>query len=144
MTSPSGEGGKQAMELALQDAGLLPEQIGYINTHATSTRIGDLEEARSIAALFPEARKHLHLSATKSMTGHLLGAAGSLEAFFSIMAIQENKIPPTINLDSLDSECAALGLNFTPHKAIEKRLNYTLSNSFGFGGTNATLIFGRV
>jgi len=142
MTSPSGDGGRQAMNLALQDAHLVAEDIGYINAHATSTRMGDAEEARSIATLFPEAREHLHVSATKSMTGHLLGAAGSLEAFFSVMAIRENKIPPTINLDTLDPECAS-GLNFTPHEAVEKHLDYTLSNSFGFGGTNATLIFGR-
>ena len=145
MTSPSpdGEGGRRAMELALKDAGLKPSQIGYINAHGTSTPSGDGEEATAIASLFPDAAGHLHVSSTKSMTGHLLGAAGALESMFSILAIREGRIPPTINLDHLDARCAQLGLDFTAHRMVEKRLNYALSNSFGFGGTNASLIFGR-
>lgn len=145
MTSPSpdGEGGRRAMQLALEDARILPEQVGYINAHGTSTPIGDIEEARAISKLFPKAASHLHVSATKSMTGHLLGAAGAVEALFSILAIRESIIPPTINLENLDPACAELGLNFTPNKAVEKRLAYALSNSFGFGGTNVSLIFGH-
>lgn len=144
MTAPSGDGGYKAMALALQDSHLNPEQIGYINAHGTSTPTGDVEEARSIARLFPASHRDLHVSSTKSMTGHLLGAAGAVEAIFSIMGIRENKIPPTINLDNLDPACAELRLNFTAKSGVEKRFNYALSNSFGFGGTNATLIFGRV
>ncbi|HAR44344.1 MAG TPA: beta-ketoacyl-ACP synthase, partial [Bdellovibrionales bacterium] len=117
---------------------------GYVNTHGTSTPTGDIEEARAVARLFPDASKHLHLSSTKSMTGHLLGAAGALEALFSILAIREGRIPPTINLDNLDPACKELGLDFTANQTVEKQLNYALSNSFGFGGTNSTLIFGKV
>ncbi len=146
MTSPSpeGEGGRRAMAMAIQDAGLNPEQIGYINAHGTSTPSGDIEEARAIARLFPQGKDHLHISSTKSMTGHLLGAAGALESMFSILAIRESRIPPTINLDSLDAGCVESGFNFTAHHAVEKKLNFSLSNSFGFGGTNASLIFGRI
>lgn len=144
MTSPSGEGGKQSMILALQDAGLNPGQIGYVNAHATSTSAGDTEEARGIAEVFPNAAEHLHVSATKSMTGHLLGAAGALETIFTMLAIRDSAIPPTINLDNLDPECEPFKLNFTPHRAVEKRFDYALSNSFGFGGTNASLVVGRV
>lgn len=142
--SPEGEGGRRAMALALEDAQINAEQIGYINAHGTSTPAGDIEEARAIAHLFPHGPDHLHISSTKSMTGHLLGAAGALEAIFSLLAIRHGRIPPTINLDSLDPNCAELRLDFTPKKAIEKHLNHVLSNSFGFGGTNASLIFGRI
>ncbi|HCM39334.1 MAG: beta-ketoacyl-[acyl-carrier-protein] synthase II [Bdellovibrionales bacterium GWB1_52_6] len=142
--APGGEGGFRAMKMALTSSGLNPEQIGYVNTHGTSTPTGDIEEARAVARLFPDASKHLHLSSTKSMTGHLLGAAGALEALFSILAIREGRIPPTINLDNLDPACKELGLDFTANQTVEKQLNYALSNSFGFGGTNSTLIFGKV
>lgn len=146
MTSPApeGEGGGRAMAMALKDSGLNPEQIGYINAHGTSTPAGDVEEARAVSRLFPNGPKHLHISSTKSMTGHLLGAAGAIEAMFSILAIRESRIPPTINLDSLDPGCAEFGFDFTANRAVEKRVDYALSNSFGFGGTNASLIFGRV
>lgn len=144
MTAPSGIGGYKSMAMALKDSGLNPEQIGYINAHGTSTPVGDTEEAKSIARLFPNASQHLQVSSTKSMTGHLLGAAGALEAMFCLMGIQNNKILPTINLDSLDPECGALGLNFTPNHAVDKKHDFALSNSFGFGGTNATLILGRI
>ena len=142
--SPGGEGGLRSMQMALANAGLNPEQVGYVNTHGTSTPAGDIEEARAVAQLFPEARKHLHLSSTKSMTGHLLGAAGALEAVFSILCVREGRVPPTINLDNLDPTCKELGLDFTAHHAVEKNVNYALSNSFGFGGTNSSLIFGKV
>jgi 3-oxoacyl-[acyl-carrier-protein] synthase II len=141
--APEGEGGRRAMAMALKDSGLNPEQIGYINAHGTSTPAGDAEEARAIRKLFPNGPKHLHVSSTKSMTGHLLGAAGAIEAIFSILAIKEGRIPPTINLDQLDPSCAETGLDFTANRAVGKTLNFALSNSFGFGGTNASLIFGR-
>ncbi len=142
--SPEGEGGRRAMEMALKDSQLNPEQIGYINAHGTSTPAGDVEEARAIARLFPKGSEHLHISSTKSMTGHLLGAAGAIECIFSLLAIRDGKIPPTINLENLDARCAELGLDFTANQAVEKRLDYALSNSFGFGGTNASLIVGRI
>jgi 3-oxoacyl-[acyl-carrier-protein] synthase II len=142
--SPEAEGAGRAMAIALEEAHIRPEDVGYINAHSTSTPLGDIEEARAIARLFPQARKHLHVSATKSMTGHLLGAAGALEAILSLLALGEGRIPPTINLDNVDPALAAFGLNFTPHHAAEKPLNYVMSNSFGFGGTNGTLLFGKV
>jgi 3-oxoacyl-[acyl-carrier-protein] synthase II len=146
MTSPSpdGEGGGRAMQMALKDAQINPEQVGYVNAHGTSTPAGDVEEARAIARIFPDGRKHLHVSSTKSMTGHLLGAAGAVEAFFTAMAVKEGRIPPTINIQNLDPACRELGLDFTANRAAEKRLDYALSNSFGFGGTNASLILKRV
>jgi 3-oxoacyl-[acyl-carrier-protein] synthase II len=146
MTSPApeGEGGARAMKMALDDSGLNPEEIGYINAHGTSTPTGDVEEVRAIARLFPNGPKHLQISSTKSMTGHLLGAAGAIEAMFCLLAMRDSRIPPTINLDQLDPGCAALGFDFTPHKAAERRINYSLSNSFGFGGTNASLVLGRL
>ena len=146
MTSPApeGAGGRRAMEMALKDARLNPEQVGYVNAHGTSTPAGDAEEARAIARLFPSGPKHLHVSSTKSMTGHLLGAAGALEAMFSLLAVKEGRIPPTINLQTLDPVCSELGLDFTANHMVEKRLDFAVSNSFGFGGTNASLVVGRV
>jgi 3-oxoacyl-[acyl-carrier-protein] synthase II len=146
MTSPSpgSEGGFRAMKMALDRAGIDRKLVGYVNAHGTSTPAGDAEEASAIARLFPEAKSHLHVSSTKSMTGHLLGAAGALEALFSVLAVKENRIPPTINLENLDPACMALGLDFTAHKAVSKEVRYALSNSFGFGGTNACLIVGKV
>lgn len=144
LPSPDGAGGFRAMSMAMQDANLNVDQIGYINAHATSTPAGDVEEARAIARLFENSKKSLHISSTKSMTGHILGAAGALEALFSILAIREGRIPPTINLDQLDPACAELNLHFTPHDCIEKKFSYSLSNSFGFGGTNASLVFGGI
>ncbi len=142
--SPEGEGGRRAMTLALKDSELNPEQIGYINAHGTSTPTGDVEEARAIARIFHQNSGQLHISSTKSMTGHLLGAAGAIEAIFSLLAIRDGKIPPTLNLDHLDPACAELHLDFTAVHGVEKRFDYALSNSFGFGGTNASLIFGRI
>jgi 3-oxoacyl-[acyl-carrier-protein] synthase II len=144
MTAPSPHGGFRAMKMALDRSGITAEKIGYINAHGTSTPVGDPEEARGIARLFPNGAKHLNISSTKSMTGHLLGAAGALEAIFCVLAIREGKIPPTINLERLDPSCQELGLDFTANNMIEKSINYSMSNSFGFGGTNASLIFGRV
>ncbi len=146
MTTPSidGEGGSRSMQMAILDAGLTPADIDYVNAHGTSTPAGDSEEAKAIAQIFGEARSQLHVSSTKSMTGHLLGAAGAIEAIFSVLAVKEGIIPPTINLDQLDPECQKLGINFTPHHAVQKRVRAALSNSFGFGGTNGTLIFGKI
>jgi 3-oxoacyl-[acyl-carrier-protein] synthase II len=145
MTSPApeGEGGRRAMSMALADSKLNAEQIGYINAHGTSTPAGDAEEAKAIARVFPAGPNHLHISSTKSMTGHLLGAAGALETLFSLFAIREGRIPPTINLENLDPACKALRLDFTANQTVEKRFDYALTNSFGFGGTNASLIVGR-
>jgi 3-oxoacyl-[acyl-carrier-protein] synthase II len=142
--APEGEGGRRAMAMALKDSHLNPEQIGYVNAHATATPAGDVEEARAIARIFTRGPEHLHISSTKSMTGHLLGSAGAIEALFCIMAIREGRIPPTINLDKLDAGCAELRLDFTANTAVEKRFDYALSNSFGFGGTNGSLVFGRI
>jgi 3-oxoacyl-[acyl-carrier-protein] synthase II len=142
MPSPSGEGGFRAMEMAVKDARLNAEQVGYINAHGTSTPAGDVEEARAIKRLFPNGQDHLHVSSTKSMTGHLLGAAGAIEAIASILAVRDQVIPPTINCDNLDPACAELKLDFTQHRAVEKKFSHALSNSFGFGGTNASLVFG--
>lgn len=144
LPAPEGEGGFRAMKLALAESGLRPDQVGYVNAHGTSTPAGDLEESRAIARLFPEGRNHLHVSSTKSMTGHMLGAAGAVEALFCILSLQDGIIPPTMNLENLDPECEKLGLNFTPLKAVRKQYRAALSNSFGFGGTNASLLFGAV
>ncbi len=142
--APEGEGGGRAMDAALKDAAINPDQVGYVNAHGTSTPAGDVEESRAIARRFPNGKNHLNISSTKSMTGHLLGAAGAIEAMFSVLAIKEGRIPPTINLENLDPGCAELGLDFTPNRMVEKKIQYALSNSFGFGGTNASLIFGKI
>jgi 3-oxoacyl-[acyl-carrier-protein] synthase II len=146
MTSPApeGEGGRRAMAMALKDSGLNAEQVGYVNAHGTSTPAGDVEESRAIRRVFPNAPEHLHVNSTKSMTGHLLGAAGAVEAVFSLLSIRDGVIAPTINLENLDPGCAELGMDFCANRAVEKKVNYALSNSFGFGGTNASLLLGRV
>jgi len=142
LLAPEAEGSRRAMELALADGGVAPGQIDYVSAHATSTPGGDGEEAAAIAAVFAETKDRLHLSAIKSMTGHLLGGAGALGAMAAILAIQNGEIPPTINLEEVDPKCAALGLNFTPKTAVKKSVRFALANSFGFGGTNACLVFG--
>lgn len=139
--SPEGIGAKRAMRLALGDAKLNAEDVDYVNAHATSTPMGDTEEAKSIADVFAASRSKLHISSTKSMTGHLLGAAGAIEAVFSTLAVREGVIPPTINLENLDPACAELGLNYTPNTAVQKNVRAALSNSFGFGGANVSLLF---
>jgi 3-oxoacyl-[acyl-carrier-protein] synthase II len=138
--APNGAGGARAMRMALADAKLNPDAIDYINAHGTSTPAGDNEEARAVADVFGAhaLEKKLWVSSTKSMMGHLLGAAGAVEAAVCIKAIGSNLIPPTINLDDQDPDTAPL--DFVPHKARERRVRYAMSNSFGFGGTNATLI----
>jgi len=141
--APEAEGSRRSMQLALDDAGMAAERVGYVSAHATSTPGGDGEEAAAIAAVFSASRGSLHVSAVKSMTGHLLGAAGALGALAAVLAIDTGKIPPTLNLETLDPACAALGLNFTANTAVEKRVDAALANSFGFGGTNASLVFAR-
>jgi 3-oxoacyl-[acyl-carrier-protein] synthase II len=141
--SPEAEGSRRSMQLALDDAGIGAGSIGYVSAHATSTPGGDGEEAAAIAAVLG-GNRDVHVSAVKSMTGHLLGAAGALGALAAVLAIERGVIPPTINLDKVDPACASLGLDFTPHTAVRRRVDVALANSFGFGGTNASLVFGRV
>lgn len=140
MTSPcpDGEGFVLSIENTLRDAGLQPDQIDYINAHGTSTPAGDPIEALAIKRVFGDHAYKLCVSSSKSMTGHLLGAAGAVEAIFSILSLRDQVVPPTINLDNPDVGC---DLDFVPHVAQERRLNYVMSNSFGFGGTNGSLIF---
>lgn len=139
--APGAEGSARAMRAALADAGLAPTAIDYVSAHATSTPGGDGEEATAIAAVFAENKASLNVSGVKSMTGHLLGAAGSMGAFAAVMAIREGVVPPTINLTNLDPVIAALGLNVTPNVAVQKPVRAALANSFGFGGTNCSLVF---
>jgi len=142
MTSPppEGEGAARCMQAALRDARLNPDDIDYINAHGTSTVAGDLAEACAIKRVFAAHSSKLAVSSSKSMTGHLLGAAGAIEAIFSILALRDQIAPPTINLDEPDEGC---DLDFVPHTARDCKIAHVLSNSFGFGGTNASLIFGR-
>ncbi len=141
ITAPleTGEGAAKAITLALADAELQGTQIDYINAHGTSTPLNDKSETCAIKQAFGETAYSIPISSTKSVTGHLMGAAGSVEAVFSIKAIQENFIPPTINLDNQDPEC---DLDYTPNQGCERKINLVMSNSFGFGGHNAVLIFG--
>jgi 3-oxoacyl-[acyl-carrier-protein] synthase II len=140
--APDGQGAQRSMRAALRDAGIKPEEVGYINAHATSTPAGDGNESRAIELVFGEhATSHkLKISGTKSMTGHLLGGAGGLEAGITVLALQNQMLPPTINLDNADPECK---LDYVPNKAIQHSFDIGLSNSFGFGGINATLIMRR-
>ncbi len=139
MTSPSpgGEGGGRCMKAALNRAGLNPEDVDYINAHGTSTPAGDVAETQGIKGVFGDHAKKLMVSSSKSMTGHLLGAAGGIEAAFSVLAVHKGVIPPTINLDDPDPEC---DLDYVPHTAREAEIDVAVSNSFGFGGTNASVI----
>ncbi|OIJ18484.1 beta-ketoacyl-[acyl-carrier-protein] synthase II [Anaerobacillus alkalidiazotrophicus] len=136
--APEGEGGVRAMRMALKDAGLNPEEIDYMNAHGTSTHYNDKYETLAIKQVFGDYSKQLAVSSTKSMTGHLLGAAGAVEAIFSIKAIVDGVIPPTINYETPDPEC---DLDYVPNEARKHEVNVVLSNSLGFGGHNATLIF---
>ncbi|MBW7634378.1 beta-ketoacyl-ACP synthase II [Bacillus licheniformis] len=136
--APNGEGGVRAMKEAIKDAGLSPEHIDYINAHGTSTPYNDKFETIAIKEVFGEHAYKLAVSSTKSMTGHLLGAAGGIEAIFSVLAIKEGIIPPTINIETPDEDC---DLDYVPDKARRQDVNVVLSNSLGFGGHNATLIF---
>jgi 3-oxoacyl-[acyl-carrier-protein] synthase II len=136
--APEGEGAARCMKAALKDACIEPEKIQYINAHGTSTKYGDELETMAIKKVFGEHAYKLCVSSTKSMTGHLLGAAGGVEAIFSVLSIVNGLILPTVNLDNPDPEC---DLDYVPNTARQLNLEYALSNSFGFGGTNACLIF---
>ena len=136
--SPDGDGAIRCMRMAIKDAGLAPEEIEYINAHGTSTPLNDLTETIAIKAVFGSHAKRIPISATKSMTGHLLGAAGSTEAIFTILSIYEGILPPTINYEEPDPEC---DLDYVPNVARRQSIQTAISNAFGFGGTNATLVF---
>jgi len=138
---PGGDGGARCMRLALKNAGVAPAQVSYIHAHGTSTPIGDLYETMGIKSIFGDHAKKLMVSSTKSMTGHLLGAAGGIEAVYTLMAMNKGVVPPTINYTDPDPEC---DLDYVPNTAREAKLEYAMSNNFGFGGTNATLLFRKI
>lgn len=142
--APDGSGAIKAMEFALKDAGMKPTEIQYINTHGTSTGLGDKAESHAVAKVFGDRKVNpeLFVTSTKSMHGHMLGATGAAEAIVCIKAINENIVPPTINLDNQDEEVA--DLNYVPYNAVKAELHAALSNSFGFGGQNASLVFKEV
>jgi len=141
ITAPpeDGEGARRCMRTALSDAGLEPEQVDYVNAHGTSTPVGDIAETQAMRHAFGDHAKHMAVSSTKSTTGHLLGAAGAAEAIFSLLALRDQVVPPTINYTTPDPVC---DLHYTPNRAESRKLSVAVSNSFGFGGTNATLVFG--
>lgn len=143
MTSPpeNGEGAASSMQNAIQDAGISPAQIGYVNAHGTSTPAGDTAELCAVKSVFGDDSKHVMVSSTKSMIGHLLGAAGSVEAIFTLLALRDKMAPPTINLDDPDDGC---DIDLVPHTAKSFTQDYALCNSFGFGGTNGSLVFKRL
>jgi len=141
ITSPTVDGPARSMKMALKNAAINPDQVGYINAHGTSTPMGDINETNAVKQVFGDHAYNLSVSSTKSMTGHLLGAASAIEAVFSIMAIKDSIIPPTINLVDQDPEC---DLDYTANVAKPKALEFAMSNSFGFGGTNSTVIFKKV
>lgn len=138
--APEGEGAARAMQMALLDASLKPEQIGYINAHGTSTPVGDELETQAVKRVFGDHSKKVLVSSTKSMTGHLLGAAGALESVFSILTLRDQMAPPTINLENPSSAC---DLNYVPFHSQKGKFDHVLNNSFGFGGTNCSLVFSR-
>jgi 3-oxoacyl-[acyl-carrier-protein] synthase II len=143
MTQPvkDGSGAAKCMNIALTDAGLNPEDVDYVNAHGTSTPAGDIAETNAIKTTFGSAAAKVAVSSTKSMIGHLLGAAGGVEAVFSVMAIRDQIAPPTINLENPGEGC---DLDYVPNTAREMKIDVTLSNSFGFGGTNGTLVFKKI
>jgi 3-oxoacyl-[acyl-carrier-protein] synthase II len=138
--SPNGEGAARCMRMALRDAGLKPEEVGYINAHGTSTPLNDATETQAIKTVFGEYARKIPVAATKSMTGHLLGAAGSTEAILCLLTLRDGIIPPTINYEEPDPQC---DLDYVPNVARHQTVDVAMSNAFGFGGTNATLIFKR-
>jgi 3-oxoacyl-[acyl-carrier-protein] synthase II len=139
ITDPDKEGAKRCIQLALKDGGVTPDDIDYVNPHATATPVGDRNECLALKEIFGDTAPNLLVSGTKSMTGHLLGAAGAVEGIFSIMSIKNGLVPPTINLKEVDPDCA--GLDFVMDQARSADIRHVLSNSFGFGGTNAALVF---
>ena len=143
MTSPSpgGEGGGRCMQAALKRAGIAPEEVDYINAHGTSTPAGDVAETQGIKSVFGDHAKKLMVSSSKSMTGHLLGAAGGIEAAFSVLAVHNGVVPPTINIENQDPEC---DLDYVPNEARPMKIDVAISNSFGFGGTNGSLVLSKI
>ena len=141
-TPEDGDGARRSMLHAIKDAGIEPCEVNYINAHGTSTHVGDLSELRAAKAIFGDAPEHTVMSSTKSMTGHLLGAAGAIEAIVTVLAVRDQICPPTINLDNPDPEVG--GFNLVPNEAQKHDIKYAISNSFGFGGTNGSLIFKRM
>jgi len=139
--SPDGDGGFRAMSAAIKRAGISPAEIDYINAHGTSTPLGDEIELGAVTRVLGDAAGSTVMSSTKSAVGHLLGAAGSVEAIFCLLAMRDNIVPPTLNLDNPSVETE---IDLVPHKALEREVNVALSNSFGFGGTNATLVMRKV
>ena len=142
ITLPSGDGGYRSMQNALQDAKMDASEVDYVNAHGTSTPAGDAIESQSVAKLLGAQAKKACMSSTKSMIGHLLGAAGAVEAIFSVLSIHDNVVPPTMNLNNLDPECA--DMDYVANQAQQRQIDVAVSNSFGFGGTNGTLVFKRV
>ncbi len=140
--APEGEGAQRAMRSALRSAKLAPDAIDYVNAHGTSTPLGDVQESKAMERVFGThaTDKKLWISSTKSMTGHLLGAAGAVESAFCVLSITDGRVPPTINLDEPDPECI---LDYVPHHARERSVQHAMNNSFGFGGTNCTIVFSR-
>ena len=138
---PEGVGPVEAMQMALTDAGISPERVGYLNAHGTSTHLNDKCEALAVGRVFPAENCDLHVSSTKSMTGHLISAAGAIEFASCIMALHNQILPPTVNVDEQDPEC---NIKLTPNEPTEKKMDYALSNSIGFGGSNTALIARRV
>ena len=139
--APGGEGAARCMKMTLKNAGVNPEEVAYINAHGTSTPLGDMYETMAIKSVFGDHAKKLMVSSTKSMTGHLLGAAGGVEAVFTLMAMNKGVIPPTINYGEPDPDC---DLDYVPNTARDAKVEYAMSNNFGFGGTNATLLFRKI
>ena len=142
ITAPDeeGRGAAKAMECAVGDAGLEAEEVDYINAHGTGTELGDVAETEAIKSVFGDHARHLAVSSTKSMTGHLLGASGGIEAILTLKALETDSVPPTINLDEPDEQC---DLDYVPNEARELTIERAMSNSFGFGGHNVSLVFGK-
>ncbi len=141
MTAPDVDGPRRSMINALRNAGVNPDQVNYLNAHGTSTPLGDLNETNAVKAAFGEAAKNLVVNSTKSMTGHLLGGAGGVESVFTVLAVQQQKSPPTINIFNQDPEC---DLDYCANTARDMRIDVAVKNNFGFGGTNGTLVFKRI
>jgi 3-oxoacyl-[acyl-carrier-protein] synthase II len=141
MTAPSMDGPRRAMVSAMRNAGVNPDQVGYLNAHGTSTPLGDVNETNAIKAALGDHAKKTLISSTKSMTGHLLGGAGGIESIFTVLALHHQKVPPTINLDNQDPEC---DLDYCANTARDVNIEYALKNNFGFGGTNGSLVFRRI
>jgi len=141
MTAPNMDGPRRAMVSAMRNAGVNPDEIQYLNAHGTSTPLGDVNETSAIKAALGDHARHMLVSSTKSMTGHLLGGAGGVESVFTVLSLYHQKVPPTINLDNPDPEC---DLDYCANTARDVKIDVALKNNFGFGGTNGSLVFKRI